>query len=173
MMRLILGAPRRRIDEGVDADIIGEISDESGDVSSQTSDLDFLDQIAQAQEEETVEPWPDWVKRTTHQVEDLLKKLGLEDWLTLWRRRHWRWARTVVTKHRHKWTSKALAWNPPSHSRRGGLRKQARPKKRWLNEIKTFCKDHATHSATSWETLAQDSEEWQRLENEFVQKFQI
>ena len=38
-------------------------------------------------------------------------------------------------RHAHKWCAIATAWQPPLHARCAGARKQARPRKRWLDGI--------------------------------------
>eukprot|EP00973_Karenia_brevis_P014740 2013053-Karenia_brevis.AAC.1 len=67
--------------------------------------------------------------------------MHVEDWLTIWRRRVWRFAGAVVTENRHKWSFKAFSWNPELQKR--GWRKQARPRKRWDADISNFVSSYA------------------------------
>ena len=46
------------------------------------------------------ESWVEWVKRTTHIVEEQLAKTGLDDWVTAVRRKLWRWAGHLATEAR-------------------------------------------------------------------------
>ena len=57
---------------------------------------------------ETTETWLEWMRRCTHEAEDQMKTLGIEDWITEHRRRKWRWAQKVATEQLDKWSVKAL-----------------------------------------------------------------
>ena len=67
MLRMILGQGRRRIERTREATNGGQSSGESdGDVED-----------AQDHEENVLEPWVDWIRRVTHNVEDNLQKLKI------------------------------------------------------------------------------------------------
>ena len=44
-----------------------------------------------------LESWTSWVRRITRTVEAQLGKCRMDDWLTAWRERVWRWAHRVAT----------------------------------------------------------------------------
>ena len=64
--------------DDVDSQVLQHGDDEDDD-----GDDDAMDDL---------EPWVDWIKRCTHDVEARLKKLKLDDWTTMQKRRKWRWA---------------------------------------------------------------------------------
>ena len=50
-----------------------------------------------------LEPWVDWVRRTTHEAEARLKKLNFDDWVTVHQRVKIEWAQKLATEDRHTW----------------------------------------------------------------------
>ena len=62
-----------------------------------------------------------------------MKKVGAEDWVTLLRKRKWRWAEKVVNHEADRWTAKILEWMPSE-----GARFVGHPKLRWLDPIQNF-----------------------------------
>ena len=79
-----------------------------------------------------LETWVDWLKRTTHEVEDRLASLNMDDWVTSHRRTKLEWARKLVTTDVNTWAFRALAWQPDPWKYQ---RPQARPRRRWLGDI--------------------------------------
>ena len=84
---------------------------------------------------ETTETWVEWMRRCTHEAEDQMKTLGIEDWITEHRRHKWRWAQKVATEQLDKWSVKALLWDPTADSRHKATRRRGRPVKRWDDDI--------------------------------------
>ena len=145
MLRMILGAKRRVLDA----------SASSNDGRSSTSN--------ESSGEQNLEAWPDFLKRTTRIVDAQLKGANLDEWVTLWRKRQWRWAGKVVQLHQHKWSYGALCWQPVLDCTSGGVRAQARPRRRWDDDIKAYL-DHGPH----WVVLAADWVRWRALEGGFL-----
>jgi len=151
MLRTVLGAKRRVI---------------NNDGSSETTGGE---QEAQDGGEETLlEPWPDFLRRTTRRVEDLLAAAKLEDWLTTWRRRQWKWAGQVVNSQTHKWSHAVLGWRPDLHGRHKGHRTRRRPCKRWEDSLADFCK--GLPGAVPWRELAKNKDAWNKLEDTFAKQ---
>ena len=116
-----------------------------------------------------LEPWQEWVRRATHQVEDQLKKLNVDSWVTRVRRNQWRMAHRVSTQDSMRWSRLAASWQPAllfdgPHSK--ARRASARPKKRWRDDIEKFLK-HADLSCSGW-LETQQGNLWAELENKFV-----
>ena len=126
MLRMILNSPRRhtqtpspqtetlttqlpatpqttRIPDDNDGSTDDDISDAT-DADSDAPDI----QIPIAQEDDTAEPWQDWIRRSTHEAEEHLKTIGMEDWVSSQRRRKWRWAQRIATANSEKWTFRAM-----------------------------------------------------------------
>ena len=74
-----------------DSDIIVVSSDSGADVDSDPPASEGQnDEISS--EEGDLEPWVEWVRRTTHAVESHLTTMDVENWACQARRRKWRWA---------------------------------------------------------------------------------
>ena len=60
--------------------------------------------------EDDMEPWEDFIRRCTYDVELKMKKLGIEDWISGQRWRKWNMG--VANDQRNKWTLKAALLGP-------------------------------------------------------------
>ena len=65
-------------------------------------------EIASEDPEENMEPWHEWVQRVTHEIEESMGKLRLEDWITAQRRRKYRWAGHVARREDSRWSTLLL-----------------------------------------------------------------
>ena len=148
MLRMVLNAKRWKLQAS------------SSQESSENED--------EADEIDTLEPWPDFLRRTARWTEEQLEKAGQQEWLAIWRTRQWRWACKLVTKDTEKWSAVATTWQPFIHSscRRG--RAQARPKKRWDQDIVSFLETEFPDKREGWQTLARDEVEWLKLGERFT-----
>ena len=147
MLRMILGSPRRRGQPSPDIPHSHTphhppTTDDTPHNQEQTSSSDSADDVDSnidpthdhTPADETLEPWADWIKRCTHQVEQLLQTLGIADWATQ-RKQHKEALKARVAGHDHgRWTSMALHWDPESDYRRAPTRRPGRPKKRWTDD---------------------------------------
>eukprot|EP00973_Karenia_brevis_P063206 8788013-Karenia_brevis.AAC.1 len=124
-----------------------------GDSSSNEEPEDATDS-----EQNTLEPWPEWMKRVTHMAEDAMDKCGVEDWVTAQKRKKWKWAGHVARRTDQRWNRRFLNFAPAS-----GHRKPGHPKKRWSDSI-----DHVLHARGhckgDWIQVALDREDWAALE---------
>ena len=151
MLRMILGVKRKVL-------VKDEKIASCGSCSSSGEEID----CSQTDEEAEMEAWPEFLKRATGLVEDKLAGAGEEEWLTTWRRRQWRWAGGLVRHNQHKWSYAALKWNPLLHTRSVVTRKQARPRKRWADDLVNFS------DGGDWMTKAQDATAWTSLEEQWI-----
>ena len=87
------------------------------------------------EEQDALETWIDYMKRTAKIVEDQLNAAGISDWLTAWKERKKRFADKLEGASQEKWSKILLQWNPQRHSHRPVRRAQGRQKKRWQAEI--------------------------------------
>ena len=150
MMRIILGAKRRVL--------FTSLSESSSNSSS--SD------VVSEDEDVALEPWVDFLKRTTRLVEDKLMAAGEKEWLASWRIRKWRWAGKLVSQNQHKWSYTALLWNPLLHSQRAAGRAQGRPRKRWEEDFQQFF--WYKKDSREWREVAANPTEWVQLEEHFL-----
>ena len=117
----------------------GSVSDAS-DVSSEPPGLDIPQDDDETSE---VESWVDWIQRCTHEAEGHMSRLRINDWVSTQHHRKCNWARRVE-QDKHKWSYKALQWDPQIHARGYPQRRHARPKTRWTDDLQP-----RTHSTTS------------------------
>ena len=144
-------------------------------------------------DDDTIEPWVEWIRRSTHEAETQMTTLGINDWVTEHRKRKWRWARKVTTEP-HKWSLKALLWEPALDSRYNARRRHGRPQKRWSDDIAQHIYNHTRALTTTgytnntnidhnnvatttddtdrvhWLTMADMEDTWKAMEDSFVQK---
>ena len=76
-----------------------------------------------------------------------MKKLNLDDWITLQRRRKWRWVARLANTEAEAWTTQALRWDPTLDTQHNTRRRQGRPKTRWTDDIHHYLQ-HARELTT-------------------------
>jgi len=153
MLRAILNKPRRILDPA------------ASDTQSTSEDADQDQELEELGEDEQLERWVDWLKRTTKDATDALEKVGAEDWVTVLRKRKWHWAERVCRHSNERWTSKILHWKPEE-----GLRGVGHPRMRWQDELNAFSKtlpgfDEDEHA---WQHLLMSPESEEALMLDFV-----
>jgi len=151
MLRMILGVKRKALEKDVD---IAAVASGRHSVQEMSGN--------EAEEEFQMESWPDFLRRTARLVEDKLASAGEEEWVTAWRRRQWRWAGSLVRNNKHKWTYAALQWNPLLHTKCSVKRRQARPCKRWEDDLVSF------FDGGDWTQKAQQANTWNTLEEAWL-----
>ena len=156
MLRLIIGTPRRR------TATLPRTTD--------TSSSQDHDRAPQHNDDDDLEPWPQYIKRATATAEKIANNLRIPAWDTTFWRRKWRWATRIANQPRNRWTYLSTTWQPELDPHQPSHRRQARPKKRWDDDIRSFVQNKSTPPNTSnWMDLARDSTTWMRLESEFIQ----
>ena len=106
---------------------------------------------------------PFFSRRATHDVEDRLSRLSVKNWVTTAYQRKWRWAQEVATMSSDRWAQRAASWTPEWNQ---ACRKQARPRKRWEDDIKTFLANKGM--TADWKELA-CTPVWPELEAEYLE----
>ena len=179
-MRMILHSPRRSSTthkNNANNEPHHTQSQQDGNDDTIDNDTNDVDSESSIQEqppiatEEDVEPWVDWIKRCTRSAEEHMRNLGLDDWITIQRRREWRWARTVATNAQEKWSLKAIAWAPQLDARLCPNRRQGRPVTRWRDDIDQHIHESSSGNSnemSSWIATAQNKEIWNDLEESYV-----
>ena len=74
----------------------------------------------------------------------------------------------LVSKDVEKWSAIATTWQPLLHSSRPRGRAQARPKKRWDEDIVSFLRQTLPDNHDHWITQAVNKLEWMKHIDEFV-----
>ena len=121
-------------------------STSDSDTDAHDVDSDTPETLIPRDDDDTdLEPWSDWIRRCTHDVEQQISNIGIEDWVTQQRRRKWRWAQRVANNTSNKWTIRALTWDPTTIARFNARRRQARPRTRWTDDINQHIQKHFHH----------------------------
>ena len=168
MLRMMLQMPRRRIQTTSDTD--------RSEGEEQQGQIDGID----ISTDESLEPWQEWIRRSTREVEHRMGRLKIEDWVTLQRRRKWRWANKVAISTQEAWGPLVLKWDPSPHLGVFQNRRIGRPKLRWADDIKRYLywTLHTTTPAESinprfdntWLEYARSTSHWKQLEDGYANK---
>jgi len=145
-----------------------EEDDEDSSDSSSSSDSDaststIEEEENQEEEEEDrkeEETWVQWMIRTAHVAATAMEKAKVPDWVQEQKRRKWRWAGHASRREDMRWSYRMIGWVPTGQ----GSRSVGRPMTRWEDSIEHF----AIAKDFKWIIIAQDRQEWRRLEDEFV-----
>ena len=179
MLQLIINTPRRRPQPPHNTDdITSELSSDDNPTTATN-----LENLITLTNDELLEPWPEFIRRATRAVEAQLAKLHIDDWTTHYLRRKWSWAQRIAQQDNDRWSYLVATWNPQLSNCQQARRPQARPCKRWDDDINAFLQHHHNthrldnpeHNSTNsiitpaWTTLATDTITWQSLQNNFIQ----
>jgi len=162
MLRMVLGAGRRR-HQGNPQDTNHDRSDDTDDDDDVNSIVENISeaQVEPMEDEEVLEPWAEWIRRTTHKVEELARKVNVQSWVVMARGAKWKLARRIVNQHADRWSHIILTWDPElsfdGHYSRAH-RKQSRPNMRWIDDIHRFMQ--ICHDSMPWQQLASNAGSW-------------
>jgi len=78
-----------------------------------------------------------------------MTKLNLDDWVSLQRRRKWRWVAKLATTEADAWTTQTVRWNPTLDVQHNTRRRQGRPKTRWTDDIFSYIRLATQDSSTN------------------------
>ena len=98
--------------------------DQDSDVSFQEDDEEEIDST------EKEEDWIEYIKRSTKEAEEHMKKLKIPCWIETHRRLKWRMARRIVSIPEERWTKKNFDWHPGIDNKIKTRRPLGRPKRR-------------------------------------------
>ena len=126
---------------------------------SGTSGSDLQDSV----EEDDLEPWPEYIQRVTHEIDDHLGRIGMEDWVAAYRRRVFTWAGHVSRRSDGRWSTRILDWTPEGGQRQQGSgrgRRQGTPSRRWAYWLDKYFKHSLGLDDGEWRLIAADRESW-------------
>ena len=174
MLRFIVNTSRRRqrqphasTDENTTNPDTEQHDDGTSDDSKSTvrQHLDFDD----VDDESDLESWDSFIRRATHAASDLATRAHVEEWVTIFHKRKWRWAGRVATQPHHSWARLAAAWEPDIHDPRAARRRHGGQRKRWSDDITEFLQKALVGSTPdTWLQSATNSKFWADLENDFL-----
>ena len=139
MLRMMFASRRRIVDSHT-------ATNPDGEDSASEEEIEAPPDVCSDAEDE-LEPWPEFIQRVTHHVEELLERTCMEDWVVLHRRRKWQFLHRTATVEDDRWSKRLLAWQP------FGVRAVGRPCTRWSDCIEQI-------AGGGWLTQAEDAELW-------------
>ena len=162
MLRAILGQGRRRIQVQTEQTTTQGTADSEEEEVEDPPEEDSRDEL---------EPWVEWIKRVTHNVESSLKRLKIKTWVEKTKKRKWRFAANLYSGGgEQKWSHVALEWSPPIHHdtiRPTARRNPTRPNLRWTDELHNFVKNNL-RPERCWNEVCSDPNFWKKCEDQFV-----
>ena len=126
--------------------------------------------LASETQEEEMELWICWLQRTTHEIEEHMTKMNIEDWVSRQLRLKYRWAEHIARRTDNRWSKVLLEWQPargPKFGDAGVGRQRGRPKTRWEDCLIDF---FAAHRLDSWQMIAKCRTTWEGFEDEFCKQ---
>ena len=114
--------------------------------------------------ERVLEDWVAWIRRATKEAEKSAREYGCPDWVEEITRRKYRWAGHVARREDGRWTREVLDLTL------SGSRAANRPHIRWSDSLNQFFYGAAVAAVGfgSWTQKAQNREEWQHAEEDYV-----
>ena len=150
MLRKIVGT-RRRIVETVDS-------------NSDSASLSSLKGSSFSGSSTELEPWLEYLQRSTRNVEGYMKEYSIREWVETLYRYKLRLAGHIGRRTDGRWSKRALYRRPPE-----GLRGRGHPNKRWSDDLdEFFWKSHGLLPG-GWLDLCSERESWQELSDAFVE----
>ena len=120
--------------------------------------LRYVFRIHRRKHADELEDWVCFVQRSAHTVDNIASAHGMEEWVTLHRRRKWKSAGAFARKTDGRWSKQVLEWSPSFEQRRS----QGRPKLRWAEDIEKF-------AGGDWMKYALDADMWSVYGEAFVE----
>jgi len=166
MLRMILGSGRRLMATATEGSSQHDADSQCSETLLNPPDVDTNS------EGDHLEPWVDWIRRTTHAIEHHTDKLKMESWIKQVRRRKFEFAGRLSHISDNRWSVQATNWDPAIHfdgmTCKAG-RRQARPRRRWCDELNEFAQS-IDAGCENWRDLATDAEKWDTLSDKFVEE---
>ena len=127
---------------------------------------------------EKEEDWIEYIKRSTKEAEEHMKKMKIPCWIETLKRLKWRMARRIVSLPDERWTRKFFDWQPGPDNKIKTRRMVGRPKRKWEDDINEFLETDAIKDKTRYDLTNNNSlmaeaktiEEWKKKKKS-LQKF--
>ena len=103
MLRIVAGCGRRRMLQDRCAQAV-TVHSSSSDASSSCEESLQTQVDYDSDGLEVLEPWVEWIRRTTHFVEEALGLAGVDDWVKKHQKAKWARASQVLKLDGHRWS---------------------------------------------------------------------
>ena len=155
------GSKRDEDSEGEEEDEHKESEEEEG--SEEESGSEEAEEQGEKEDKDTeeLEPWHEWVQRTTRVAIHEMEKAQVSDWAEAARRSIWTLAGHISRRTDQRWSTSILDWEPA-----GGKRNVGKPLKRWSDSIEEYTAAQADELQPElaepgyWRLLAEDRSGW-------------
>ena len=107
----------------------------------------FLDAEGTSSQEEELEDWTEYIKRSTREDDETMLTNNIPNQVEAQKKLKWRQAMRVAVQNQEKWTPRAAEWNPWLIISTRTRRKAGRPAKRCEDDLNEFVKDEETEAA--------------------------
>ena len=116
----------------------------------------------------------EYLKRSTREAEEQMKKANIPCWIETHRRMKWRMAMRTASLSEEWWSRKTAEWNPGLDNCIKTNRLVVRPRKSWEHEINEFIQTEETEeyrgnvlkNNDSWLLQPKQRKVWKALEEE-------
>ena len=166
MLRIVAGSGRRRAKQDNCTNAVAATRSSGSDESSIDETVAQTVISEDIDCHEILEPWVDWIRRTTHFVEETLASAGVEDWVRKHKRAKWSRASQVLKLDEHRWSRRVLLWDPGAEV--CNFRRVGRPIRRWEGSLNNFLQNFYCLQNVDWKAVAEDDGTWTLLEDEYV-----
>ena len=161
------GTTDKETDEGSEQD---SKKDQDSDVSFQEDADEEIDAT------ENEEEWFEYIKRSTREADENMKKHNLKCWIEVHRRQKWRMARRIITLPAKRWNRRVFNWHPGLDTSIKTRRHVGRPRRRWEDDLDEFMKTeegqdkniYVLKNNNSWMEEIEDYKKWKEREEQFT-----
>ena len=122
--------------------------DSNKDQDSDVSFQEEADEEIDATDKE--EEWIDFIKRSTEEAEEHMKKHKLPCWIEVHQRTKWRMAQRIITLPQKRWNKRVFEWQLGLDPALGTKRSVGRPKRRWEDDLNEFTKTEEGHDKAQY-----------------------
>ena len=139
--------------------------------------MSFQEDIDEAIDTEKEEDWIEYIKRSTKEAEEYMKKMKIPCWIETHRRLKWRMASRIASLPEERWTRNIFDWHPGLDNKIKTKRLVGRPKRRWEDDLNEFIKPGETkerkkydlmNNNNNWVMEAKKNKEWKEKEEKFM-----
>ena len=163
-------------DEGGTTDKETDEGSEQDSKKDQDSDVSFqedADEEIDATENE--EDWIEYIKRSTKEADEHMKKHNVKCWIEVHRRQKWRMAKRITILPAKRWNRRVFNWHPGLDNNIRARKQVGRPKRRWEDDLNEFLRTeegkekdkYDLKNNNSWMDEIEDFKKWKENEEQF------
>ena len=119
MIRLIIGSPRRQAHptNPTPTNPAATSDTSTDDINSRDSPTPPLNDLVSLPDQDILEPWPEFIRRTRHLADAMAAKANLDEWVSTSWKLKWRWAHRLASQDHDRWSRLVTSWDPEVHDK--------------------------------------------------------